>query len=196
MDLRTCRLHCKFCAQSFGFKSNLSVPPASRYFLSLSLPFADCPNLDCRNHGANVFEHFGGKRQRRYRRDGPSRAACRSCGARIRLGEALHMERSRSAKRSVGGILDGVRTGDSVTDAVEWLGVGVGTYYDRLERSASRLRDHLAWRNSKPLHPRFARTKEPVRAQTGVLEAPPQRLGRLGMERGFAAPAEQRAKRA
>ena len=177
VDLRTCRLHCKFCGKSFGIKSNLSVRPASRYFLSLSLPFADCPNLGCRNHGANVFEHFGGGCRRRYRRDGSSRAACRSCGARIRLGEALHIVRSRSAKQSVKGILDGVRTGDSVTDAVERLGVGVGTYYDRLERSASRLRDHLAWRNAKLLHPRFAGTKEPIRVQTDVLEASLQRFG-------------------
>ena len=29
-------------------------------------------------------------------------------------------------------ILDGVRTGDLVTEAVERLGIGVGTYYDRL----------------------------------------------------------------
>ncbi len=45
VDLRSCRLHCKFCAQSFGFKSNLCVRPVARHFLSLRLPFADCP--DC-----------------------------------------------------------------------------------------------------------------------------------------------------
>ena len=176
VDLRACRLHCKFCGQSFGFKSNLCVRPLARYFLSLSLPFADCPNLGCRNHGANLFEHFDGG-QRRYRRDSPSRAACRSCGTRIRLGEALHIERSRSAKRSMAGILDGVRTGDSVTEAVERLGVGVGTYHDRLERGAARLRDNLAWRNAKLLHPRFERERKPVRVQTDVLEASLQRLG-------------------
>ena len=178
VDLRSCRLHCKFCDQSFGFKSNLCVRPVARHFLSLSLPFADCPNLGCRNHGANVFEHFAGTGdRRRYRRDGPSRAACRSCGARIRLGEALHIAQSRSAKRSVAGILDGVRTGDSVTEAVERLGIGVGTYYDRLERSAARLRDNLAWRNAKLLHPRFGAAADPVRVQTDILEASLQRWG-------------------
>ena len=151
VDLRACRLHCKFCGQSFGFKSNLCVRPLARHFLSLSLPFADCPSPGCRNHGFNVFEHFAkhGGTGRRYRRAGASRAACRYCGARFRLGEALHIERSRSAKQSVKGILDGARTGDSVTEAVERLGVGVGTYYDRLERGAARLRDNLAWRNAK-----------------------------------------------
>ena len=76
--------------QSFGFKSNLCVRPVARHFLALSLPFSDCPNQGCANHGANVFERFAkrGGRGRRYRRDGPFRVACRSCGARIRLGEA------------------------------------------------------------------------------------------------------------
>ena len=179
VDLRACRLHCKFCGQSFGFKSNLCVRPLARYFLSLSLPFADCPSLGCRNHGFNVFEHFAkhGGTDRRYRRTGASRVACRSCGSRFRLGEALHIVQSRSAKQSVKGILDGVRTGDSVTEAVERLGVGVGTYYDRLERGAARLRDNLAWRNARLLHPRFGLGREPVRVQTDVLEASLQRLG-------------------
>lgn len=179
VDLRSCRLHCKFCDQSFGFQSNLCVRPVARYFLSLSLPFADCPNADCDNHGVNVFERFAkrGARGRRYRRDGPFRVACRRCKARIRLGEALHIEQSRAAKRSVGSILDGVRTGDSVTEAVERLGVGVGAYYDRLERSAARIRDSLAWRNAKLLHPGFRRAREPVRVQTDVLEASLQRFG-------------------
>ena len=185
VDLRACRLRCKFCGQSFGFKSNLCVRPVARHFLALSLPFADCPNQGCANHGANVFERFAkhGGRGRRYRRDGPFRVACRSCGARIRLGEALHIVQSRSAKRSVAGILDGVRTGDSVTEAVERLGVGVGTYYDRLERSAARLRDNLAWRNAKLLHPRFMEAAQPVRVRTDVLEASLQRFGDVARHR-------------
>ena len=185
VDLGACRLRCKFCGQSFAFKSNLCVRPVARHFLALSLPFADCPNPGCANHGANVFERFAkrGGRGRRHRRDGPFRVARRSCGARIRLGEALHIEQSRSAKRSVAGVLDGVRTGDSITEAVEHLGVGVGAYYDRLERSAARLRDNLAWRNAKLPHPRFMKAGQPVRVQTDVLEASLQRFGEVPRHR-------------
>ena len=51
-------MRCKYCGMSFGLKSNKAVRPIARYFLSLSLPFADCSNIDCDNHGLNVFEHF------------------------------------------------------------------------------------------------------------------------------------------
>ena len=40
VDLRSCRLHCKFCGQSFGSKSNLCVRQVTLYFLSLRLPLS------------------------------------------------------------------------------------------------------------------------------------------------------------
>ena len=77
------RIRCKYCGQSFTLKSNRAIRPLARHFLSLSLPFADCPDPDCRNHGWNAFEHFfdqPGVHLRRYRRFGPHRMACRRCG--------------------------------------------------------------------------------------------------------------------
>lgn len=36
------RMRCKYCKQSFEIRSNAALRTIARYFLSLSLPFADC----------------------------------------------------------------------------------------------------------------------------------------------------------
>ena len=41
------RFECRYCAQSFSPKSNQAVRPVVRYYLSLSLPFATCPEQTC-----------------------------------------------------------------------------------------------------------------------------------------------------
>ena len=51
-------IQCRYCGQSAQLASNRAIRPVARYFLSLSLPFADCPNRDCQNHGVNLFEHW------------------------------------------------------------------------------------------------------------------------------------------
>ena len=85
-DANTGRFRCKYCGQSFTLKSNWSIAPFARYFLKISLPFKDCPNPDCDNHGYNVFEHYTAKgliSRRRYRRDGKYRMVCRKCDQQV-----------------------------------------------------------------------------------------------------------------
>ena len=52
------KYQCKACEQSFDLKSNRAIRQIARYFLSLSLPYADCTTPPALNHGANVFEHY------------------------------------------------------------------------------------------------------------------------------------------
>ena len=47
-------LQCRYCGQSSRLASNQAIRPIAHYFLSLSLPFADCPNAQCQNHGVNL----------------------------------------------------------------------------------------------------------------------------------------------
>ena len=78
---------CGYCGQSAKLHSNHAIRPIARYFLSLSLPFADCSEPSCSNHGINVFEHWGQKRGGRQ----PYRPIRGRVGGRLRTRE--HMVR-------------------------------------------------------------------------------------------------------
>lgn len=52
---------CLHCKQSAQLASNHAIRQIARYYLSLSLPFADCATPGCSNHGVNLFEHCEGK---------------------------------------------------------------------------------------------------------------------------------------
>ena len=170
---------CKYCGQSFTLKSNWSIAPFARYFLKISLPFKDCSNPDCDNHGYNVFEHYTAKglsSRRRYRRDGKYRMICRKCNRKFNLGEALQLSGtnkeadSRALKKSVRQIIEGVKTLRGVTDSIEFTGMNTSTYYKRLFRISARLCDYHAWRNARLLHKGFVLPDEPVRVYTDTLQ--------------------------
>ena len=193
-DPKDGRFECKYCAQSFALRSNWSIAPFARYFLKASLPFNDCPNPGCSNHGYNVFEHFTAKgllRNRRYRRDGKYRVICRECNTKFYLGEALQLtgtneeKLSRSLKKSVRHIIEGVKTRRAITDTIEFTAMGTATYYKRLFRVSSRLRDYHAWRNARLLHTGFALPDEPIRVYTDSLEVSLNRWGEAARYRIF-----------
>ena len=173
-------IECKYCGQSFTLKSNRAIRPLARHFLSLSLPFADCPDPNCGNHGWNAFEHFfdkPGGHLHRYHRVGPHRMACRCCGRTFALGEALGLSTSDTVRTSLRDIIDGVRTTRAVADTIEATRISSGTYYARLRRCAARLRDYHAWRNARLLHKDFARADHPIRVYTDTLHVSMRRLG-------------------
>lgn len=45
------RVRCVACGQSFRLNSNRAIRRIASQFLAWSLPFADCPNPECANHG-------------------------------------------------------------------------------------------------------------------------------------------------
>ena len=174
------RLRCRSCGQSFKLKSNLGISPLARYYLELSLPFADCPTADCCNHGYNVFEHYTAGEPintRRYRYDSKYTIRCEACNRRFRLGAALHATPSEDLKKSLRHIIDGVRTRRAVTDTIELTSIATGTYYSRLFRSSARLRDYQAWRNVRLLRKEFGNSNKPIRIFTDTLQVSLQRWG-------------------
>ena len=180
LDLASGRAKCRCCRLSFQMLSNQSVRPLARHFLSLSLPFADCPEPECANHGVNLFEHCppkGAPGPRRYRWSAPRQAVCRACQRRFVVGEALHAARGRALRKSIGAMVESVRMGVSVTKATEAKRIATGTYYARLLRCGARIRDNHAWRNAKLLHPRFADGERPLLVQTDALDVSLQRFG-------------------
>ena len=111
---RKCQIRCKRCGQSFHLRNNQAVRPLARHFLSLSLPFADCPNEQCGNHGCNVFEHYFEKgldkraRSRYGRLGADHRVSCRECRTTLHLGEPLRLTVNLLLKRSLRLILEEV----------------------------------------------------------------------------------------
>ena len=111
---RKCQIRCKQCGHSFDLRNNQAVRPVARHFLSLSLPFADCPDDSCENHGYNVFEHFFDKGfdkrgRSRYDRAGTEhRVSCRECRRTLYLGEPLRLTVNLLLTRSLRLILEEV----------------------------------------------------------------------------------------
>ena len=74
-------IECYCCGQISRLASNRAIRPIARYFLSLSVPFADCPNTECQNHGVNLYEHWPprGEGPRPYRCTRAHEARCKRC---------------------------------------------------------------------------------------------------------------------
>ena len=165
---------CLYCAQTWQLPSNRAVRPIARYFLGLSLPFADCPNRTCPNHGKNVFEHWSATRSpdRLYRRHrGEHQVRCCACGTSVTLGTpegarygAYRLQRRWSE------ILEGLYIARSVTDTYEQTAMAPSTYYSTLRRLGARLRDYHSFRNARLLHPEGVRRDQPARVYTDVLD--------------------------
>ena len=76
------KLKCRGCGQSATVHAGSSLRPVARHFRSESLPFADCVNEACTNHGVNAFEQIGrptGPGHARYRVNGPHVLICAAC---------------------------------------------------------------------------------------------------------------------
>ena len=191
VDLAKPQFRCRACDHSFRPPSNAGIRALARHFLSQSLPFGDCPDAACENHGWNVFEHWaptGAARRRRYRSNGRWGVVCRACGGQFSLGTPLRLHsvargggadgRRRSAKRLAEQSIDIAMLVKSLRQGLHAKGIGEGAYYACLLKVAARVRDNLAWRAAALGHPRFARSKEALRVQTDVLDVSLKRHGR------------------
>ena len=173
---------CSGCGMTFTVYSNLAIRPLARYFLGLSLPFADCPNEDCDNHGCNVFENFvaNGKRggTHPYRELDDHRVQCRKCKRKFRLGQALHLGDTRKSKKESGRVIRSITAGPwQLSTKIEYLESAIGTYYSRARRTSARIRDWHSWRNARLLHPSFGDWQQPVRAYTDTVVVPLRKSG-------------------
>ena len=179
------KIICWYCDQVSRLASNKAVRPIARYFLSLSLPFADCPNAECQNHGVNLYETWDeDARVRPYRRTGEHTARCNRCGTQPRspggspsivLGTARKAADQPKTQQRWRGILDALQAGRSIADATEYLGISDTTCRRHLARLGARLGDYLAFRNARLLHPDIPNSERPISLYTGVMEVGPQR---------------------
>ena len=167
---------CRYCGQSSQLASNHAIRPIARYFLSLSLPFADCPDESCPHHGVNLFEHWAEKDSpwrryyRRQRGEHLARCSAPGCGCTVSLGTALGVSRTSGTRRYWKEILQGLAVRRSVNDTFEETGVPIGSYYAHLGRIGARVRDYHSFRNAALLRPGMADRGEPVHVYTDVLE--------------------------
>ena len=133
---------CRYCDMNIPLHSTTSLREIARHFLSLSLPFADCPNDECENHGVNAFEYFGrnyGGNGRPYRYSTPHEINCKACGKSLPLGEPLCLLGTRKVKDHSRKVMHSVVMGRPISDAIE-SGMVAGPYYRQLLRMSARLR--------------------------------------------------------
>ena len=166
------KYQCKACEQSFDLKSNPAIRQIARYFLSLSLPYDDCDDPTCLNHGANVFEHYtlpgvhvgpwphqpaAGpvKKGRRYRRKAEYRVLCRGCDESFSIGTPRWIATGDTAAAQCEELIHGMADQRSVSKTINRTKMGTGQVYARSSRLAGRLRDWAAWRNARMLRPDF-----------------------------------------
>ena len=173
-------IDCRSCGQYIRLYAAGAVRPLARHFLSESLPFADCPNEDCGNHGVNGFEYYGrnfGGRGRPYRQNRAHRLTCNECKTSISLGVARDLSDTPDVRQRVKELIHSVSQHRPVTDAFE-SDLGIATYYRRLLRLSARLRDYLAYRNSFLLKPGFCGQEErTARGYTDVFQLSLNKLG-------------------
>ena len=85
MDKKKETIECRCCGHTSRLASNRAIRLIARYYLSLSLPYADCPNPECPNYGVNLFEHWadvGPGKKRPYRlHSAKYQVCCRYCGS-------------------------------------------------------------------------------------------------------------------
>ena len=175
-------IECYGCGQISRLASNRAIRPIARYFLSLSLPFADCPNTDCQNHGVNLFESWGAdSKARPYRRTREHSARCKRCGAKtasgarhgapsILLGTARQAADGSETRRYWPKILDALNASRSIADTTDLLGISHSGYLRHLARLGARLSDYHAFRNAHLLHPNVPNRERPVSLHSGVID--------------------------
>ena len=173
------RLKCSYCEQSFAPKSNRAIRPIARYFLSLSLPFATCPNSSCSNYGVNVFENYAapGRPQRRhYHKVRESAVICRECKSSVPLGEKLGLR--GGVGRKIEDVLAIVFAGVRIRRAAWYFEINENAYVRRLQRCGARLQSYHSWLNAGLLSPHakvdFSQT---ARVYTDVMDVSLRRTG-------------------
>ena len=198
-------LACRYCSQRFTLGSNEAIRPVARYFHSLSLPFATCPDPECENYGVNVFENYVPRGQPRsqpasYHRGGEHNVRCAKCEEKksVYLGESLGLTESpevvKSCERIIEGVLLGVkkrrviaRRNMRVSSSDKKLPkINTSNYYKRLYRIATRLNSYHAWINARLLMPDCGVDfSEMARVSTDVILIPLRRTGDVHRSRNL-----------
>lgn len=177
------QLQCRYCGQSFLVRSNKAIRAVARYFLSLSLPFATCPNRSCPSFGVNVYEDYaprGASRKRgSYSKVRDSAVTCKKCRSFVTLGVALNFLGTAKEKREkISRALTDVLTGVRQRRAVWWFRLPPSRYAPRLYKVGAIAQSYHSWLNASLLNQKSGVDFSKVaRVYTDVMEVPLRRLG-------------------
>ena len=189
MSLSTGQMRCLNCGQSSKTKPNEAIRTIARYYLSLSFPFATCPNESCSNYGINVFEKHarrGSPYPRHYRRELEHKIRCRECNAVAHIGERRSIRMTAETKRTIQNIVLNVQQGVKKRRTVHFGRMSSGAYYRRLHRIGARLQDHHAWLNAGFLNPKTkVDFSEMAKVYTDVADISLRRTGDVWRSRLF-----------
>ena len=150
-------IKCKWCDKQHYVYSAASMRPLIRCFLRQSLPFADCPNTDCPNHGRNVFIHLDDPRggsPRRYRKSTEHQVICATCKKSISLGVPLGLRKEENVRSRLKRVLLEIDKGTPLRSALK-EGFTAGEYLRRVVRCAYRLNDYRGYLNARLQDPNF-----------------------------------------
>ena len=177
------QLQCRYCGQSFLVRSNKAIRAVARYFHSLSLPFATCPNRSCPSFGVNVYEDYaprGASRKRgSYSKVRDSAVTCKKCKSFVTLGVALNFLGTAKEKREkISRALTDVLTGVRQRRAVWWFRLPPSRYAPRLYKVGAIAQSYHSWLNASLLNQKSGVDFSQVaRVYTDVMEVPLRRLG-------------------
>jgi len=142
---------CKRCKHSHVAYSNVSVLEAFHRCLQNSIPYASCPNQDCKNHYVNLFEHYHDdlrdKREKLYRINVSDdkkqyyQARCRNCDNTFRLSKPLrlHIRQRRFWKKDIETFINAIVNESGPSKVMNIMQVHADLYYSQLRAASSAL---------------------------------------------------------
>ena len=199
IDKGRVRATCRECGQSFFILANRSIRAIARYFLSQSLPFADCPDDTCSNHGINIYE-----RRRAYgRASDEDSVRCRgkkpydvdadktrTCKKSFSLGEPFRLPKTKSdpdgneitlknvRRKRLRDVYTGMFLVANISRRIDYAGISPATYYTHAHIISARIQHYLSWRNAKLLKSRGVGQNKTIRVYTDVLVISLSRRGK------------------
>jgi hypothetical protein len=148
------KYECKGCKQSHIAYSNLSVLESFHRYLPHSIPYASCPNPDCKNHHVNLFEYYHedrrDKRDKLYRinvsddKEQRYQARCRNCDRSFPLSQPLRLHKSqrRTWLKDIETFINAIVDGSGPSNIMNQMRVHPDVYYSHLRAASNAMRDY------------------------------------------------------
>jgi hypothetical protein len=142
---------CKRCKQTHLAYSNVSALDAFHRCLANSIPYASCPNQDCKNHYVNLFEHYHDnprdKRDKLYRVNVSDdveknyQARCRSCDSTFPLSKPLRLHTSarKSWQKDIDTFIQAIVDGSGPSNVMNQMRIRAVLYYSQLKAASNAL---------------------------------------------------------
>lgn len=142
---------CKRCKQTRTAYSNVSVLEAFHRCLRNSIPYASCPNPDCKNYYVNLFEYYHDdlrdKREKLYRVNVSDdtkqyhQARCRNCDKTFPLSKPLrlHTGKRRTWQKDIETFVNAIVDGSGPSNVMNQMRVHADLYYSQLRAASNAL---------------------------------------------------------